>query len=157
MTKKDLVFKLRRTVQLGKWSISMKLRDLEGSYYGQLHLLGYIVEHPGCTQKEMAEFLDVSKAAITKTIARMIANGLVQREVNENDERKYKIYCTEKGLEIHQQCRDVFRYTGEKTFKGFSDEELEQFNSYLDRIIENLETDYSRNKSIRELAEEIKK
>ena len=157
MTKRDLIFKLRRTTQLGKWHVSMRLRQLEDSYYGQLHLLGYIVEHPGCTQKDMAEHFTISKAAVTKTVTRMIANGLVSRKVNENDERKYEIYLTEKGQEINKQCFEIFESVENLVFAGLSEKELKELDRILNKIDDNLETNYSRNKSIKQLYDEMEK
>lgn len=157
MTERELIYKLRRIMQLGRWRISLNIKDLEDSYYGQLSLLRYVQDHPGCTQKDMAEHFAISKAAVTKTVKRMIHNGLLERKTNEQDERKYEVYCTEKGAAIHQQAREAFRDVERLTFRGFSEEELAQFGGYVDRVMENLETDYSRNKTIRELNEETEK
>ena len=157
MTDREVVYKLRRMMQLGRWHISLKIKDLEDSFYGQLHLLRYVYDHPGCTQKDMAEHFAVSKAAVTKTVRRMIANGLLERKINGQDERKYEVYCTEKGARIHHQGDQIFRDVEKLTFEGFSEEELEKFGAYVDRVLENLETDYSRSKSLRELSEETQK
>ena len=157
MTDREIIYKLRRVMQLGRWHISLKIKDLEDSYYGQLSLLRYVSDHPGCTQKDMAEHFAVSKAAITKTVKRMIDNGLLERKTNEQDERKYEVYCTEKGNRIHKQGAEVFEDVEKLTFRNFTAEEMQQLGSYIDRVMENLETDYSRNKSIRELNEETEK
>ena len=80
------------------------------------------------------------------------ANGSTIRATNQ-----YEVYCTEKGNRIHKQGAEVFNEVEQLTFRNFSDEELQQLGSYIDRVMENLETDYSRNKSIIELNEETEK
>ncbi len=154
MTDREIIYKLKRVMQLGRWHLSLKARDLEDGFYGQLNILRYVSDHAGCTQKDIAEHFAVSKAAITKTVKRMIDNGLLERKTNEQDERKYEVYCTEKGTAIYQQGYRIFQDVERLTFRNFTNEELQQFGSYIDRVMENLETDYSRNKSIRELNEE---
>ena len=86
----------------------------------------------------------MSKAAVTKSVKRMLKTGLVERHVNESDERKYALYATKKGQKLFESCISIFGEVNDLTLKGFSDEDREKFNEYLLRIMDNLETDYSR-------------
>lgn len=151
MELKDISYKYRRVSQLKRWHISMGMKNVDSLYYGQLHLLEYIISHPECSQKDIADRFALSKATVTKSVKRMIKNGIITRVVNPEDERKFMLKATEKGNELSDSCINIFKNVDELTFKDFSEEEVEQFSNYLDRIMENLETDYSRNKSLREL------
>ena len=151
MELKDISYRYRRVSQLKRWHISEGMKDVDSIYYGQLHLLEYITSHPECSQKDIADRFALSKATVTKSVKRMIKNGIITRVVNPEDERKFMLKATEKGLELSKTFISVFENVDKLTFKDFSEEEIEQFGRYMDRIMENLETDYSRNKSLREL------
>ncbi len=151
MELRDISYKYRRIGQLKRWHISMGMKDVDSIYYGQLHLLEYIISHPQCSQKDLADRFALSKATVTKSVKRMIKNGIITRVVNPDDERKFMLQATEKGSELNEKCINVFNSADELEFKNFTREEIEQFNEYMDRMMENLETDYSRNKTLREL------
>ena len=157
MEYKDISYLYRRVEQLKRWHVSSELNSLGAIYYGQLHLLDFVVSHPGCTQKDLADRFALSKASITKSVKRMIKNGLITREINPEDERKFQLFASDLGMEVNRKCLDVFVNIDELTFKGFSEEEIKVFSELLTRMMDNLETDYSRNKSIRQLVMESEK
>ena len=155
MDYKTTGYKFARLHQLRRWHVATRLKENEALYYGQLPLLEYIIENPGCKQKEVADRFALSRASITKSVKRMLNSGVITREVNTDDERQFKLYVTEKGKKLSDINRGIFDKADEMTYKGFSEEEYAQFEGYLDRMIENLETDYSRGKSPRTLMMEI--
>ena len=151
MNLKELNRKSRRVEQLRKWHLSKRMNAMEGLYYGQIHLLEYIINHPGCNQKDIADMFALSKASVTKSVKRMLNNDIITRQVNSDDERQFELYATEKGIQLARECSRIYDDTSELAYKGFSEEELKQFDEYLSRIMENLETDYSRGKTVRQL------
>ena len=64
--------------------------------------------------------------------------GLVTRTVAESDNRYNQVVLTDKGKKIVKESHKIFLYADEKMFAGFSAEELDLFEGYLDRIKENL-------------------
>jgi len=145
-----------RVLQLRRWHHIMNLKDKEESlYYGQLPILEFVRRQPGCKQKDIAEQFLLSRAAVTKSVKRMLKNELLSRDVNPNDERQFKLFLTEKGTQLTDQARACMDEIDKLTFKGFSEEELEMLDSFFLRIADNLETDYSRNKKPSELMSEI--
>ena len=91
-----------------------------------------------------------------KTLKKIIQNGLIEKVVDKKDERKYQLKITQSGIELLESTKNIVDNVDQLTFKGFNDEELIEFNNYLERIINNLETDYSRNKKPYELLINIK-
>ena len=144
MENKDITLNMRRVQQLRKWHVTSRISRLESVHDAQQHLLFYIVNHPGCTQKEIADFFALSKAAVTKSVKRMLKTDIVERHVNELDERKYALFATEKGQKLFESCLSTFDEVDSLTLKDFSEEDKEKFNEYLLKIMDNLETDYSR-------------
>ena len=48
---------------------------------------------------------------------------------------------TELGKERNEMLNNAFKKIDERFFAGFSDEDIERLNGYLDRLIENLTGD----------------
>ena len=90
------------------------------------------------SQRDLAEMLNITPAAVAVTLKKMEKMGLVQRMVSEQDNRYNQVVLTDKGKKIVKESRKIFQYVDEKMFAGFSEEELEVFEEYLNRIKENL-------------------
>nr|WP_319487654.1 MarR family transcriptional regulator [uncultured Caproiciproducens sp.] len=110
-------------------------------FFGQLPILEYVEKHDRCTQRELAEQLQVSAPSITTSVKRMQKTGLLQKAADENDLRCTRITITEKGKKLSQQSRRAFDAVDARMFVGFADEECEQFRGYLNRLIANIATD----------------
>jgi hypothetical protein len=92
------------------------------------------------SQKELAKRMEISPAAVTVTLKKLEAQGFIERAQSEDDSRVNNITVTEKGRDIICQTGAIFDEVDEKTFAGFSEEELEEFLSYLRRVSSNLKT-----------------
>lgn len=92
------------------------------------------------SQKELAKRMEISPAAVTVTLKKLEAQGFIERAQSEDDSRVNNITVTENGREIINKTGAIFDEVDEKTFAGFSEEELEEFLSYLRRVSSNLKT-----------------
>lgn len=119
----------------------------DGIYLGQLPAMRYIAMNPGCTQKDVAEFIQVSPPSIAVMVKRMVRDGVVQKKADEKDLRQNRLYITDKGMELAQHCHQMFNRMDEQVYAGFSEEELTLLSSFLTRLIDNLASDEVRNVS----------
>jgi DNA-binding MarR family transcriptional regulator len=60
-------------------------------------LFHLLAEKEGLSQEELAERLDIGKAAISRTVASLADKGYVKRERRQDDARAYCVTLTEKG------------------------------------------------------------
>lgn len=90
------------------------------------------------SQRDLAEKLNITPAAVAVTLKKMEKMGLVTRTVAESDNRYNQVVLTDKGKKIVKESQKIFLYADEKMFAGFSQEELDTFEDYLTRIKENL-------------------
>ncbi|MBR6683546.1 MAG: MarR family transcriptional regulator [Firmicutes bacterium] len=90
------------------------------------------------SQRDLAETLNITPAAVAVTLKKLEKNGLVGRKMAEKDNRYNEVILTEKGKKIVKESYKVFKYADEKMFDGFSKEELDAFEGYLNRIKDNL-------------------
>ena len=91
------------------------------------------------SQRELAEIMGVSPAAVTTILKKMEKEGLVSRSMTDEDNRKNRILITEKGLSTVKESHDVFEDTDRAMFAGFTPEEMALFRSFLARMEENLD------------------
>ena len=79
----------------------------------------------GCTQKELAEKMQVKPSTLNVMIGRMEKNGYIEKKQDEKDSRKSRIYFTEKGRSICEDGHKKFVMIQEKLQEYFTKEEQE--------------------------------
>ena len=104
-------------------------------------MLLYISRDEGLpSQKELAERLKISPAAVANTLKKLETDGYVERSRARDgcDCRANEISLTHKGQLAATESEKYFRYVDAAALKGFSADELDILCSLLDRIQENL-------------------
>ena len=90
------------------------------------------------TATEISKKSGLAKTTLTAMLARMQEQGLIRIEENANDRRSALVCLTEKAAALKDKYDNVTKEIEEIYYKGFSDEEIEQFENYLKRILNNL-------------------
>lgn len=150
MEYKILVNKMNKMEGYKRYLIHDSLRKSE-VYFGQPPVIDYLEQHGVSTQKELSNAIGVSAASIAVSIKRMQKSGIVEKVNDENDLRCNRITLTKKGKEQLRIIHECFDNIDAKMFRGFSEKELADCESYLDRIIKNLQPDIPKDKNIMEL------
>lgn len=91
------------------------------------------------TQKELATETGLAKNTITVMLEKMEKNNLIKRITDENDKRKSLVILTEHAKSLKKLFDKISDKMLKKMYKGFSEEEIDNFEEYLHRIIRNLE------------------
>jgi DNA-binding MarR family transcriptional regulator len=89
------------------------LREVSGSFQSCLHelpslhdlklapfqgrLLAIVGRRPGCSQQELAGWMDRNKAQIARTIKELESRGLLTRSAQKSDWRSYSVTLTVEG------------------------------------------------------------
>ena len=101
-------------------------------------LMAYILEHPGCTQGEIAEFLYISAASVATSCKRLEQEGLLERRVDPVNRRKNQLFVTEEGKELTLQKRAMLDRVNALAFAGIDEEDARAFARVLDKMMDNL-------------------
>ena len=103
------------------------------------HKLLMSLSHMGnhVSQRDLAEKLNITPAAVAVTLKKLEKNGFVEKKIQESDNRYNEVVMTEKGRRIVKESHKLFQSIDEKLFEGFTEEEMDQLNAYLERIIQN--------------------
>lgn len=119
----------------------------------QMRMLEFIENNNGCSQAEVAEAMQVSPASVAQSIKRMEASGFVTREVCKGNLRANSLRITAEGSAAARNCRVVFDGLEARMFQGFSDDEKQNINELITRLIVNLEPDEVGSMNNAELSE----
>jgi MarR family transcriptional regulator for hemolysin len=101
-------------------------------------LIATVASRPGATQRIIASLLEVSDVTAGRLIDRVCADGLLERRENPQDRRAYCVYLTPAAQPVLDQMASVAELYETEIFAGFTYEELESFNTLLDKLSENL-------------------
>ena len=112
--------------------------DEMGLHRGQPPLIMQLYKHDGMTHSDLAERLEVTPATVSNMVKRMERDGLVLRRRDDEDERISRVYLTEEGKALREKIVTHLKDIETGTFEGFSIEEMDLFNSFMERIISNL-------------------
>ena len=130
----------------------------------QMPLIIHLSKCEGCTQKELAEKMQikpstlnvmivpelvkypqgaekmqVKPSTLNVMIGRMEKNGYIEKKQDEKDSRKSRIYFTEKGKSISEDCHKRFAMIQQKLQEYFTKEEQEELDRLLNKFCDCLD------------------
>ncbi len=109
-----------------------------GIHRTQHRILMYLARNGNLpSQKQLADYFEVTPAAITGSLQKLEADGYIQRKLGA-DNRYNEVFITDAGKEIVERTRKLFAKVDNILFDGFSKDELAVFCQGLDRVINNL-------------------
>ena len=107
-------------------------------HFGQLSVLGELLAAGQCTQCELAERLEVSRASIGVSLKRLERAGLINRQTDPKDQRRNTVTLTEEGKEAAVRAGQILSELTFKKLRGFSGAEIGQYLKAQKRIRANL-------------------
>ena len=109
---------------------------------GQFVFLTRICESPGLHLLELSQLLKVDKATATKAVQKLEAEGYVRKEQNQTDKRMVHLFPTERAKEAYPELiAEENRYLA-CCFAGMTTEEQALAEALMERIRENIETEW---------------
>lgn len=105
-------------------------------YRGEIHMIKMIGDFPGIHSAKLARKFGITKPVVHKTLQKLTERGLIKKETDESDKKRFKLYLTKKGKnaygfhkEYHdQQDKTLFTYLAHQNedqlaaIKGFLEE-----------------------------------
>ena len=126
-----------RTDRMHKCMIDNRVRDI-GIHRTQHRILMHLARHGKLpSQKELAERLDITPAAVTGALKKIEQDGYIERTLG-HDTRFNEIKITEKGKAMVALTREMFSSADRAMFEGFTEEELDTYISCLEKLQANI-------------------
>ena len=95
------------------------------------------------SQKELADHLDVTPAAVTCALKKIEQDGYVERTLGQ-DNRYNELRITEKGRELVVKTKRLFCEINSSMFEGFDESELDMYIGCLEKIQSNMKKQCER-------------
>ncbi|NHJ04271.1 MAG: MarR family transcriptional regulator [Candidatus Heimdallarchaeota archaeon] len=91
------------------------------------------------TIQKLAKKTSLGKSTLTPMLDRLEEMGYIKRVPSKSDRRKILIQLTEKDRNLQDEYVQISREMTDIFYDNFSTEEIAQFESYLQRLFENLQ------------------
>ena len=115
-------------------NIADKVKDIT---VDQALILFFLEKHPELSQQEIATLVFKDKASVTRMINLMVSKGYIERSINEENRRRFKLKITDDGTKILSDLSPIISNNRKKALQGVSQEELIQAETTLNKIISN--------------------
>ena len=127
---------INRTFRCGKLYRNEALAQigLEGS--DQPFIL-HICHSPGITQEQLAREIYIDKSGVARKLASLEKRGYICRESDPQDKRVLRVYPTDAVKDMLPAIRNSIAEWNGRILEGFSEEEKEQLESLLTRVMDN--------------------
>jgi len=110
----------------------------EGVSIGQWYFLRALWEEDGLTQRELSRRVSMMEPTTVTAVNAMESRGLVRRERDADDRRKFKVVLTTKGRQLESKLLPCAKSVNELAAKGLSEDEIATLRRLLDRARANL-------------------
>ena len=130
--------------------MNRKLQELELTC-AQGHVIGFLrhSKEPPCA-RDLETAYGLSHATVSGILSRMESKGFIGQRPDPRDRRVKRICLLERGTACSESIHRHIEESEAIMAQGFTDEELEQFRTYLSRAISNLEQSVPENQCNRE-------
>ncbi len=136
---KTIFFTIEKTIKsYRKFSKNNFLKVVDDITVDQKLILQYLNDYPEMSQKEIAELVFKDNASLTRMIDSMVNKKILKRSMHEDDRRRYKINITSKGKDILDKLAPVIIDNRKKALANVSEQELDQLEKTLNKILANL-------------------
>ncbi|MHA2424795.1 MAG: MarR family winged helix-turn-helix transcriptional regulator [Candidatus Thorarchaeota archaeon] len=119
---------------------SKKLKEYEIEIGpGQGRIIFALWQEDGIPISELAKRTSLGKSTLTDLIDRLVDSGLVVREDHPSDRRVTLIRLTESARDLNDKYNQVSDDMTHLFYQGFTPEDIEILETYLGRLLTNLE------------------
>lgn len=100
-------------------------------------IIDQLYHENGLSQTDIANGSYKNAPTVSRIIDLLVDKGYVERQRFKNDRRRYKIFLTPSGKELHEQLLPHVLELREQTWQGLSDDDWENLKRILGKILVN--------------------
>ena len=105
----------------------------------QWWILAHLSRHDGMIQSDLANVLDIGKAALGGLIDRLEASKFIERRPDDSDRRVKRIHLTNKGMQMISEMRERSHEMSERILDGLDDPMRHKLADMLNTVKRNLQ------------------
>ena len=135
--KRSTMTQLVLSARASRTALSAHLAAID-VYPGQDAVLLALGAEDGLSLRDLADRLSVRPPTITKTVARLASQDILEKRASPSDARQSHAFLTEKGQALLQEVRLAQKAVEREALKGLSDKERKSLRKLLQRVERNL-------------------
>lgn len=112
--------------------------DQLGIHAGQDHVVYRLAIEEGVTQAGLAEALCVDASTVTKTLARLERDSVIERRPDQGDARVSRVYLTDHGRMLVKPVIDIWTESEERLTKDLNEAERALLRRLLMQVLVNM-------------------
>lgn len=113
--------------------------DIDAFNGAQGRILYVLWQGDGLTISQLSGQTSLANTTLTSMLDRMEQSGLIVREQSPIDRRALLIRLTAKARSLREDYDRISQRMNDMYYLGFTETEVRQFESYLQRILDNLQ------------------
>ncbi|MHA1769532.1 MAG: MarR family winged helix-turn-helix transcriptional regulator [Candidatus Thorarchaeota archaeon] len=139
MSQREAGFVITQIHHLGRrvFTEMMKRRGIDIGP-GQGRILFALWQQDGVPINELSKKTLLRKSTLSELLDNLEQAGYIRREQSEEDRRKVRIHLTDKTHTLQKAYIQLSKEMTELFYKGFTPEEMDEFEDYLRRVLDNL-------------------
>jgi DNA-binding MarR family transcriptional regulator len=138
-TKDSLGYLIYRTALALKAALQRSFRENGYEITGeQWAIIRHLWEEDGLSQSEIAEKTYKDKPNITRMLDALEKKRLIFRQPDPRDRRKYCIYLTKEGKQLHERLSPLTQNLRERFTQNLPQDEIEFLRDALNKIYQNI-------------------
>lgn len=137
---------LNKFMSITQQSFLVFVNQVEEKPDNTFETLKLLSDEEKVTAGRIAEHLDIKPSSVTQIIKKLENAGTAKRVKSEDDARVTFVELSDKGRETLNAQGNISSGLKDEMFKGFTDEELETLDSFLNRIDDNLSSETFKEK-----------
>lgn len=139
MKKRMTLMRSMRRVR-GVWNYHVKKVAAEvGIPDSYRQILMFLFHHPGCSQRQVAEFSGITTSAVNQTVKRMQDEAYLRKETDPSDKRNCKLYLTEKGMEVAEKIYERLDGSDQAITKWLGADREKEWIEILEQLADYIE------------------
>lgn len=137
-------FLISRIKQVGGRLFDRMLADADVDAFNgaQGRILYVLWQGDGLTISQISARTSLANTTLTSMLDRMEQSGLILRTPSPTDRRALLIRLTDKARALRDDYDRISQRMNELYYLGFTEAEVRQFESYLQRVLDNLQGGY---------------
>lgn len=139
LTIRDMWQMMKGVLRAARQIVNAELEPL-GLTSAEGDVLFYLLaDSDGLAQEQLAERLDIGKAAVSRTVDSLVLKEYVRREKKPNDARVHCVTLTQKAFGEGEKIKQAYNGVYDVVKRGIADTEFQNLAVMLLRISENLQ------------------
>lgn len=90
--------------------------------------------YPGISQDGVAHYLQTDKSSIAKIVSKGVKSKWIERKVNPEDRREYRLYLTELGTDSIKEVFSLLLEWQNKVMKVLNEKDRKKFREMFEKI-----------------------